>query len=57
MILVAGMMPEEVKDDDAAGHIRMMQMHLLQELARQHADAICYSNYFRWGMLHEVSSQ
>lgn len=55
MILVAGMMPEELKDDAAAEHVRRTQLHLLQ-LAEQFPQAMFYSNYFRWGMLHEVSS-
>eukprot|EP00878_Enallax_costatus_P028988 GHUV01031362.1.p1 GENE.GHUV01031362.1~~GHUV01031362.1.p1 ORF type:complete len:267 (+),score=98.31 GHUV01031362.1:122-922(+) len=56
MILVAGMMPEELKDDAAADNVRHIQVHMLQQLAQQHPQAMFYSNYFRWGMLLEVSS-
>lgn len=54
MTLVAGMMPEELKDDAAADHIRSVQLHLMQQLAHQHPQAMFYSNYYCWGMLHEV---
>eukprot|EP00878_Enallax_costatus_P038404 GHUV01043627.1.p1 GENE.GHUV01043627.1~~GHUV01043627.1.p1 ORF type:complete len:543 (+),score=232.84 GHUV01043627.1:96-1724(+) len=53
MILVAGMMPEELKDDAAADNVRHIQVHMLQQLAQQHPQAMFYSNYFRWGMLLE----
>lgn len=54
MILVAGMMPEELKDDAAAEGLGQVQMYLLQKLTEQYPQAVFYSTYFRWGMLYEV---
>ncbi|KAF6265242.1 hypothetical protein COO60DRAFT_1036222 [Scenedesmus sp. NREL 46B-D3] len=53
MILVAGLMPEELKDEAAAAQLAAVQMALLGNLAAAHPAALFYSNFFRWGMLHE----
>ena len=49
MVLVAGLMPEELQDDSAAGQLREVQLSLLHTLAQAHPEALLYSNFFRWG--------
>jgi hypothetical protein len=53
LILVAGLMPEELKDEAAAAQLAAVQAALLGRLAAGHPAALFYSNFFRWGMLHE----
>lgn len=53
LLLVAGLMPEEVKEQQAAAALADVQMALLTRLAAGHPSALFYSNFFRWGMLHE----
>jgi hypothetical protein len=47
MVLVAGLMPEELQDDSAAGQLREVQLSLLHTLAEAHPAALLYSNFFR----------
>ncbi len=47
MVLVAGLMPEELQDDTAAGQLREVQLALLSTLAQAHPEALLYSNFFR----------
>lgn len=53
LILVAGLMPEELKDEAAAAQLAAVQGALLGRLADMYPAALFYSNFFRWGMLHE----
>ncbi|WIA30131.1 hypothetical protein OEZ86_000224 [Tetradesmus obliquus] len=53
LILVAGLMPEELKDEAAAAQLAAVQAALLGRLADMYPAALFYSNFFRWGMLHE----
>jgi hypothetical protein len=53
LILLAGLMPEELKDEAAAAQLGAVQAALLGRLAEGYPDALFYSNFFRWGMLHE----
>jgi hypothetical protein len=46
-------MPEELKDEAAAAQLSAVQVALLGRLAAAFPDALFYSNFFRWGMLHE----
>lgn len=47
MVLVAGLMPEEVQDDEVAQQLRAVQMLLLSQLSTAHPEALFYSNHFR----------
>jgi hypothetical protein len=47
MVLVAGLMPEELQDEAAAQRLREVQLQLLGELARAQPGALFYSNFFR----------
>eukprot|EP00775_Hariotina_reticulata_P006427 gene6427-6658_t len=47
LVLVGGLMPEEVKDSAAADQVRRVQMHLLQQLAEHFPEALLYSTFFR----------
>lgn len=47
LVLVAGLMPEELQDKAAAEQLREVQMQLLAQLAAAHPQALFYSNYFR----------
>lgn len=55
MLLVAALMPEEVKDDETAEQLRFCQASMLQRLSEAFPEAMLYSVYFRWGLLLEVS--
>jgi hypothetical protein len=56
LVLVAGLMPEEVTDEAAAEQLAQVQDRLLRELAAAHPQALFYSNFFRcacsamWGL-------
>ena len=52
MVLVAGLMPEELQDEGAAQQLRGVQLQLLQQLSAAHPEAMFYSNYFRWAVPH-----
>lgn len=54
MVLVAGLMPEELSDDAAADRLRKVQQHLITQLSQQHPAALFYSNYFRCGWDQKV---
>jgi hypothetical protein len=47
MVLVAGLMPEELSNESAADELRVVQLSLLGQLAAKHPEALVYSNYFR----------
>jgi hypothetical protein len=48
LVLVGGLMPEEIKDSAAADQLRKVQMHLLQQLAENFPHAPLYSTFFRY---------
>lgn len=56
MVLVAGLMPEELQDDAAAAQLREVQLALLATLAQAHPDALLYSNFFRCADKHCLTS-
>jgi hypothetical protein len=51
MVLVAGLMPEELQEEAAAQQLREVQLMLLQQLAESHPEALFYSNFFRCGVV------
>lgn len=48
MVLVAGLMPEELSDESAAEQLRGVQLQMLQQLSTAHPEALFYSNFFRY---------
>lgn len=54
MVLVAGLMPEELNDDAAAEELRAVQLQLLTQLPEAHPEALFYSNFFRYLMIGRV---
>lgn len=52
LVLVAGLMPEEVTDEAAAEQLRQVQGTLLGKLAAAHPQALFYSNFFRCARIH-----
>lgn len=47
MVLVAGLMPEELQEEGAAQQLRTVQLQLLDKLSVSHPQALFYSNFFR----------
>jgi hypothetical protein len=56
MVLVAGLMPEELQKDAGAQQLREVQLLLLQQLAEAHPEALFYSNFFRCGAVCRFKS-